>query len=153
MTDIDFLRGHVGINSSDAELIDEEGKCVPLYETYIHHWFALDTLKIQKQLRVFLKDPFSLETKAHAKVVICHIIGAWEMNHKEQPQTFHIFLLVGNPEGILNGFEEKWFFNIMAIDTRGVQDRKSCSECRCDLMNITKDIFSTTKGVDGKQLS
>src|ERR1044072_8435456 len=38
---IEMLRGHIGVKSFDAELVDEDGNSVPLYETYLHHWFAL----------------------------------------------------------------------------------------------------------------
>ncbi|RYQ79160.1 hypothetical protein Ahy_Scaffold6g107857 [Arachis hypogaea] len=49
----------------------------------------------------------------------------------------------GNPP---KGYDEKWVINVHAIDTRGVQDKIGCIECRCDLFNITKDS-------DGKPLS
>ncbi|MED6184703.1 hypothetical protein PIB30_050079 [Stylosanthes scabra] len=43
---------------------------------------------------------------------------------------------IGNPP---EGYDEKWLINVHAIDTRGVQDKVGCTECRCDLYNITKD--------------
>lgn len=46
---------------------------------------------------------------------------------------------VGNPEEIPKGYVEKWFINIHAIDTRGVEDRMGCTECKCDLYSVTKD--------------
>ncbi|KAL2319940.1 hypothetical protein Fmac_028909 [Flemingia macrophylla] len=39
--DIKFPKGHIGVKSFDVELVDEDGNSVPLYETYIHHWFAI----------------------------------------------------------------------------------------------------------------
>jgi hypothetical protein len=39
--DIEFLIGHIEVKSFDIDLVDEQGNYVPLYETYIHHWFAL----------------------------------------------------------------------------------------------------------------
>ena len=39
--DIEFPKGHIGVKSFDAEVVDEDGNSVPLYETYLHHWFAV----------------------------------------------------------------------------------------------------------------
>ncbi|KAK7350413.1 hypothetical protein VNO77_09031 [Canavalia gladiata] len=41
LLDIEFPKGHIGVKSFDAELVDEDGNSVPLYETYLHHWFAI----------------------------------------------------------------------------------------------------------------
>ncbi|KAL9297853.1 hypothetical protein ACSQ67_023749 [Phaseolus vulgaris] len=41
LLDIDFPKGHIGVKSFDVEVVDEDGKSVPLYETYLHHWFAV----------------------------------------------------------------------------------------------------------------
>ncbi|KAH1162759.1 hypothetical protein GYH30_001311 [Glycine max] len=38
---IKFSKGHVGIKSFDAELVDQEGNSIPSYENYLHHWFAI----------------------------------------------------------------------------------------------------------------
>ena len=35
--------------------------------------------------------------------------------------------------------EERWVLNVHAIDTRGAADRAGCTECRCDLYNVTVD--------------
>lgn len=35
---IDFPRGHIGLKSFNAELVDESGNPVPLHEIYLHHW-------------------------------------------------------------------------------------------------------------------
>ncbi|PNX78497.1 stress up-regulated Nod 19 protein [Trifolium pratense] len=48
---------------------------------------------------------------------------------------------IGNPEEVPEGFEEIWMINIHAIDTRGVEDKLGCSECRCDLYNVTVDEY------------
>ncbi|XP_073220915.1 uncharacterized protein, partial [Cicer arietinum] len=60
---------------------------------------------------------------------------------------------VGNPKDIPEGWEEKWLFNIMIIDTRGTENRKSCSECRCDQFNLPHNFFNVTIGINGKPLS
>ncbi|PHU20589.1 hypothetical protein BC332_11740 [Capsicum chinense] len=39
-------------------------------------------------------------------------------------------LEVGNPKDVPEGYEEKWLMNLHVIDTRGVEDRFGCIECR-----------------------
>jgi len=39
--DIDFPKGRIGIKSFDVEVVEEDGNSVPLYEAYLHHWFAV----------------------------------------------------------------------------------------------------------------
>ena len=46
---------------------------------------------------------------------------------------------VGNEKEVPLGYEEKWVLNIHAIDTRGVEDRIGCIECKRHLYNVTKD--------------
>ncbi|KAJ6672141.1 STRESS UP-REGULATED NOD 19 PROTEIN [Salix viminalis] len=46
---------------------------------------------------------------------------------------------IGNPAEIPEGYEEKWMLNVHAIDTRGAVDRLGCTECRCDMYNVTVD--------------
>ncbi|KAK1433985.1 hypothetical protein QVD17_10903 [Tagetes erecta] len=46
---------------------------------------------------------------------------------------------VGDPSKVPVGYEEKWMFNIHAIDTRGAVDAMGCNECRCNLYNVTQD--------------
>ncbi|XP_061344629.1 uncharacterized protein LOC133294079 [Gastrolobium bilobum] len=155
LIDIDFPRGHVGIKSFDAELIDEEGNPVPLYETYLHHWFALRYFDDPKSTKSLLERAIFVRNQGTCQgPVLPHY---WGFGGESRGTTSNIpdpfAIEVGNPAKLPNGFEDKWFFNIMAIDTRGVQDRKGCSECRCDLMNITKNFFSTAKDVDGKPLN
>lgn len=38
--DIDFPRGHIGVKSLSAEVVDDSGNSVPLTEAYVHHWTA-----------------------------------------------------------------------------------------------------------------
>lgn len=59
----------------------------------------------------------------------------------------------GNPTKIKNGYEEKWLLNIMAIDTRGAQDKKPSTECRCDHMNLSKDFHNVTRDIHKQPLS
>ena len=36
--------------------------------------------------------------------------------------------------------------NVHAIDTRGVEDRMGCTECKCDLYNVTANLSPDYKG-------
>ncbi|MCL7033465.1 hypothetical protein MKW94_008418 [Papaver nudicaule] len=38
---VDFPRGNVALKDFNAEIVDESGNAVPLYETYIYHWVIL----------------------------------------------------------------------------------------------------------------
>ncbi|KAM0862254.1 hypothetical protein ACQ4PT_045379 [Festuca glaucescens] len=51
---------------------------------------------------------------------------------------------VGNPEKAPEGYEQKWLLNIHAIDTRGVVDKPGCTECKCDIYNVTIDEYGRT---------
>ncbi|PON71245.1 Stress up-regulated Nod [Parasponia andersonii] len=35
---IDLPRGHIAVKSFNAEIVDETGHPIPIYETYLHHW-------------------------------------------------------------------------------------------------------------------
>ncbi|KAL0319026.1 UNVERIFIED_CONTAM: hypothetical protein Sangu_2058800 [Sesamum angustifolium] len=48
---------------------------------------------------------------------------------------------VGDPADIPDGYEEQWVLNVHAIDTRGAEDKLGCTECRCDLYNVTADEY------------
>jgi len=40
----------------------------------------------------------------------------------------------------------------MVIDTRGTHDRKGCTQCRCNLLNLPKEFYNVTTGIDGQPL-
>ena len=61
--DVEFPKGHVGVKSFDAELVDEEGNPVPLYEAYLHHWFAIKYhAKDWNKLKIIPKNPLENAT-------------------------------------------------------------------------------------------
>ncbi|KAL3038096.1 hypothetical protein AAZX31_01G110400 [Glycine max] len=127
---IKFSKGHVGIKSFDAELVDQEGNSIPSYENYLHHWFAIKyheniTMSPNPKLRR-PKDVFFQRNE-----------GTCNGTTSNVPDPFAIEQ--GNPTKIKNGYKEKWLLNIMVIDTRGAQDKKACTQCRCDHMNLPKD--------------
>lgn len=161
--DIEFPRGHIGVKSFDVDLVDEQGNSVPLYETYIHHWFAIRYhINMDKNMSHDLKDhskPF-----AHPEYIrndgTCNtyiLPHYWGLGSESRgtssklPDPFAVEL--GNPANIKEGWEEKWLFSIMVLDTRGTEDRKSCSECRCDQFNLPENFYNVTTDIHGNPLS
>jgi len=149
---IDFPKGHISLKGFDAEVVDEGGNSIPLYETYLHHWLVE---------RFYRKIPLTEDqTKAQTKRLnssnyifagndgICqaHTLGQYfglgsETRHTSTfiPDPYGI--VVGDPKQIPEGYEEIWMLNVHAIDTRGVVNSLGCTECRCDLYNVTKDEY------------
>lgn len=161
--DIDFPRGHIGLKGFDAEVVDEAGKPVPLHETYLHHWIV-EPYYVRKgsklpQREMFRnhgfsrQDPESNLDSTHdiilvkngglcRSVVLRHYFGLGSETRKTStylPDPYAIE--IDNPEERPDGYEFKWLLNIHAIDTRGVEDKKGCIECLCDLYNVTSDEY------------
>ncbi|XP_022842997.1 uncharacterized protein LOC111366462 isoform X2 [Olea europaea var. sylvestris] len=145
---IDFPRGHIAIKSFNGEVIDETGNPVPLHETYLHHWVVLryhqrKGVDIPKHHgnRVFDKsDYFFVRNSGVCDHGLSYYFGIGSETRKmatHVPDPYGIE--IGNHAEIPDGYEEKWMLNVHAIDTRGVLDRLGCTECRCDLYNVTVD--------------
>ncbi|KOM58473.1 hypothetical protein LR48_Vigan11g150700 [Vigna angularis] len=130
LMDIEFPKGHIGVKSFDAELVDQEGNSIPSYETYLHHWFAVkyhqnitmshDPKLIRQEDFIYLRNEGTCND-----YILPHYWGFGVESRgttSKIPDPFAIE--VGNPTKIQNGFEEKWLLNIMVIDTRGAQDKK-----------------------------
>lgn len=147
--DVDFPRGHIALKSFHAELVDESGNSVPLQETYLHHWIVE---KYQQPKNV----PNNYQTD---NIIMVRNSGLCQDNLLGQyyglgaetrgtktyiPDPYGVE--IGNPEEIPKGYDEKWMINVHAIDTRGVEDRMGCIECKCDLYNVT------INAVNGKPL-
>ncbi|KAF7836994.1 stress up-regulated Nod 19 protein [Senna tora] len=137
--DVNFPRGHIALKSFNVEVIDEAGNHIPLQEIYIHHW-------------VLIKYHKPKHNNGHHQVSLRRNSGLCQGNIQGQyfglgsetggtdleiPDPFGIE--VGNPKEIPDGYEEAWILNIHAIDTRGVEDKLGCIECKCNLYNVTKD--------------
>lgn len=161
--DIDFPRGHIGLKAFDAEVVDETGKSVPLHETYLHHWIVEPYYERKgsklPQREMFRNHGFSrqdhesnLDSRTDMILVknggLCsggglrHYFGLGSETRKTStylPDPYAIE--IGNPEDTPDGYEFKWLLNIHAIDTRGVEDKKGCIECLCDLYNVTIDEY------------
>ncbi|KAI9126821.1 hypothetical protein K1719_002417 [Acacia pycnantha] len=144
--DIDIPRGHVAIKSFDGEVIDEEGNSVPLHETYLHHWAVF---KYHQRIGVthtsnelFDSDHVLVGNSGLCPDILGQYFGLGSETRRtatEIPDPFEIE--IGNPAESPEGFEEKWMLNVHAIDTRGVEDRLGCIECKCDLYNTTVDEY------------
>lgn len=138
--DIPFPRGHLALKSFNAEVVDEHGVPVPLHETYLHHWVV--------EPYYAAKDAAAAELpKAipHRNSGVCR--GTLGQYYGLGSETRHTATWVPDPYGIEfgdpaappEGYEERWLLNVHAIDTRGVVDKLACTECRCDLYNVTAD--------------
>lgn len=148
--DIDFPRGHVALKDFNAEVVDEAGNSVPLQETYLHHWVVVRYYQ-RKGVHVSKHNGNSGFHQSDRIIVrnagICNnglsqYFGLGSETRKTAtsiPDPYGIE--IGNPAEIPDGYEEKWLFNIHAIDTRGAVERLGCTECRCDLYNVTVDEY------------
>ncbi|KAL5223102.1 hypothetical protein ABZP36_027815 [Zizania latifolia] len=143
--DVPFPRGHLALKSFDAEVVDENGVPVPLHETYLHHWvvepyYALknsDSTDAQK-----LPKMIPAGNSGVCKTTLSQYYGLGsETRHTATWVPDPYGIEIGNPEMPPEGYEEKWMINVHAIDTRGATDKLGCTECKCDLYNMTIDEF------------
>ncbi|MQL84029.1 hypothetical protein Taro_016530 [Colocasia esculenta] len=148
--DIDFPRGHIALKSLDAEVVDEAGNSIPLHETYLHHWLIVRYYGLKesepptKTIGWEHDLPKSIPVR---NAGICHntlsqYFGLGSETRRTRtwvPDPYGIE--AGNPEDAPYGYEERWMLNVHAIDTRGAVDRLGCTECKCDLYNVTIDEY------------
>ncbi|XP_050872737.1 uncharacterized protein LOC127075292 [Lathyrus oleraceus] len=149
--DVDFPRGHISLKSLTAELVDESGKSVPLHQTYLHHWVAvryhqpINATNNSQNGIVFVRNSGFCQDSVFGQY---YGLGSETRGTKTYiPDPYGIE--VGNPDEIPKGYEEKWLVNVHAIDTRGAEDRMGCTECKCDLYNVTANLSPDYK--DGLQ--
>ncbi|XP_042975731.1 uncharacterized protein LOC122307126 isoform X2 [Carya illinoinensis] len=148
---IDFPRGHIALKSFNGEVVDEAGNSVPLHETYLHHWVTARYYQRRGATNPDHNGHLELDKSDH---ILVRNSGVCQNNSNGQyyglgsetrgtatfvPDPYGIE--VGNPADIPAGYEEGWLLNVHAIDTRGVEDKLGCTECRCDLYNVTKDQY------------
>ncbi|XP_073220914.1 uncharacterized protein, partial [Cicer arietinum] len=160
LMEIEFPKGHIGVKSFDVDLIDEEGNSIPLYETYLHHWFVINFINKN------VSHDHNAHTNPYEDAIFKRNDGTcnggilpqyWGLGSESRgtsskiPDPFAVE--VGNPKAIPQGWEEKWLFSIMVIGTRGTENRKTCSECRCDQFNLPENYFNVTVDINGKPLS
>ncbi|CAK9163219.1 unnamed protein product [Ilex paraguariensis] len=145
---IDFPRGHIAIKEFNAEVVDKAGNPIPLYKTYLHHWLALryyqrkgvEISNFNDSLGFHQSDIIIVRNSGICEAGLSQYFGLGSETRKTAthvPDPYGIE--VGNLAEIPDGYEEKWLLNVHAIDTRGVEDRLGCIECRCDLYNVTED--------------
>ncbi|XP_020208152.1 uncharacterized protein LOC109793096, partial [Cajanus cajan] len=156
---IEFPKGHIGIKSFDAELVDQEGNSIPSYETYLHHWFAIKyienfTMSCNPKL-VHSEDLIFQRNEGPCNGFI--LPHYWGFGVESRGTTSNIpdpfAIELGNPLKVPNGYEEKWLLNIMAIDIRGAQDKKGCTQCRCDLLSLPKNFYNVTRDIHNQPLT
>lgn len=141
---IGFPKGHIALKRFDAEVVDEAGDSVPLYETYLHHWIIL-RYYIRKGVDIANATQADFRYVRNSGVCQGDTLGQYYGLGSETRKTpTHVpdpyGIEIGNPEQLPEGFEEGWMVNLHAIDTRGTVDALGCLECRCDLYNVTKDV-------------
>ncbi|KAL2478972.1 Stress up-regulated Nod 19 [Forsythia ovata] len=147
---IDFPRSHIALKSFDAEVIDEAGNSIPLHETYLHHWLLIryyqrkgaDNAKNQGDLGSHGRDFVVVKNSGLCDYGLIQYFGLGSETRRTStyvPDPYGIE--VGKLEDTPSGYEERWMLNVHAIDTRGVEDRMGCTECRCDLYNVTVDDY------------
>ncbi|XAR50410.1 hypothetical protein NMG60_11004727 [Bertholletia excelsa] len=147
---IDFPKGHIAIKSFDAEVVDEAGNPIPLHETYLHHWVVfryyirkgVEVPKYHGNTGFHQSDIIFVQNSGPCGTNLGQYFGLGSETRKTSthvPDPYGIE--VGNPAEVPSGYEEKWLMNVHAIDTRGVEDRLGCIECKCDLYNVTVDEY------------
>lgn len=156
---INFPKGHVGIKSFDAELVDQEGNSIPSYETYLHHWFAIkynENITMSCDPKLLRPEDFVFQRNDGTcnENILPHY---WGFGVESRGTTSNIpdpfAIEQGNPAKIPNGYKEKWLLNIMAIDTRGAQNEKGCTQCRCDNINLPKDFYNIVRDIHNQPLT
>lgn len=147
---IPFPEGHVALKSFNAEVVDKNGNSVSLHETYLHHWVVIryyseKGLKIPGEVSAVHLNCKRFIWARNAgiwKAALGQYFGLGSETRRTStwvPGPYGIE--VGDPKDIPEGYEERWMLNVHAIDTRGVEDRLGCTECRCNLYNVTMDEY------------
>ena len=103
--DIDFPRGHIGMKSVNAELVDERGNPLPLDEAYLHHWV------IQRYITGVRDANFSIvRNSGICDTAVTQYFGLGAETRKtatDIPDPYGI--QVGDPAGIPQGTSD-WTF-------------------------------------------
>ncbi|PPR85073.1 hypothetical protein GOBAR_AA35641 [Gossypium barbadense] len=130
---VDFPKGHIALKSFDAEVIDEA--------YYVHKGVEISKLDDLKKLN--RSDYISGGNSGICQNgILSQFFGLGSETGKTSthiPDPYGIE--VGNPAEVPSGFQEQWMLNVHAIDTRGAEDKLGCTECRCDLYNVTVDEY------------
>ncbi|KAJ4733049.1 stress up-regulated Nod 19 protein [Rhynchospora pubera] len=142
---IPFPKGHIALKSFNGEVVDEYDNPIPLHETYLHHWLVERYYGLKGSVpgnENDLSEIILVRNSGLCKHTLGQYYGLGSETRKTDtwvPDPYGI--VVGNPEEVPAGYEERWLLNVHAIDTRGVTDRLGCTECRCNLYNVTVDEY------------
>ncbi|CAL4940218.1 unnamed protein product [Urochloa decumbens] len=142
--DIAFPRGHIALKSFNGEVVDERGVPVPLHEAYLHHWlvepYYAPKHAAADEAKNNLSKTIPNRNSGVCKDTLRQYYGLGSETRRTStwvPGPYGVE--AGDPAAPPEGYEERWLLNVHAIDTRGVADRLGCTECRCDLYNVTVD--------------
>ncbi|KAK2448324.1 stress up-regulated Nod 19 protein [Trifolium repens] len=138
--DVEFPKGHVALKSFQAELVDESGNSVPLQQTYLHHWIVLKYRQPKNVTNKNNQTGIIIERNSGVcqGYAVDESFGRGAETRGTNPYIPDPYgIEIGNPSNIQEGYDEKWIINVLAIDTRGVEDKMGCIECKCDLYNHT----------------
>ncbi|XP_047327946.1 uncharacterized protein LOC124931510 [Impatiens glandulifera] len=139
---LDFPRGHIAIKGVQVELVDENNKPIPSGEAYLHHWIITRYYqRINTKTQINSKLPIFIEQRNSG---LCeeHVGQYFGLGSESQKTISDIpdpyGIEVGNPSDIPAGYVDGWAMVPHIIDTRGVEDRLGCTECVCELYNLTQ---------------
>ncbi|XP_047938374.1 uncharacterized protein LOC125186100 [Salvia hispanica] len=134
---VEFPRGHIGLKSFNAELVDERGNPVPLHEVYLHHW-VLNRYFARKNSSG-VDDLSIVRNSGICANGLPQYFGVGAETRRTSTYIPHPYAIqVGDPATIPEGYEEWWVLNVHAIDTRGADDKMGCTECRCNLFGFSE---------------
>lgn len=149
--DINFPKGHIAIKSFDAEVVDQQSNPVSLFDAYLHHWTLV---RYYQHNKTATHPDFADSIIIAGNNGVCqpHTLSYFYGMGTESRNTSNFLpnpygIEVGNEEEVPLGYQEKWMLNVHVIDTRGVEDRVGCLECKCHLYdNDNKDDLGDYKG-------
>lgn len=135
---LEMPSGHVGIKSFSADLVDEDGREVPLSEVYIHHWVVNKMHKEKDAVHVGTNYYVVTNSGTCQGRMLPQFFGLGSETRRTEYKIPDPYVVeVGNPNEIPHGYEEEWLLNIHTIDTRGAVNAMHCLECRCAAYNVS----------------
>lgn len=150
-------KGHIGLRSVTAQMVDEYDVAVPHHQFHFHHWFGFQyavpkSLHSPKHTQELMRSLIAEGGKKHYSAISSHLTGtSWSYDlvgrsesklltaFGKGAETWHTQTRLPPPYGLEIGphvpeaaDEIVWIVNVHGIDTRGVVDRNGCIECRSD---------------------